>query len=100
MSETGESSLEDAPERDWSGTPAHKRILEAQEVEHIAHADSRGGVAVAGVRLATDEAVLEAEEVEDVKRAGAGGLVAVGGARIVEVEQYPDVVAGPVQTSS
>jgi len=53
-------------------TPAHKGVLETEEVEEVADELACAGVAVAGVGLGVDEAVLEAEEVEEVEDARAG----------------------------
>ena len=52
--------------RIFSGTPAHKRVLEAEEVEDVA---GRVGIAVAGLRVIADELVLGALNVEDVQHA-------------------------------
>ena len=50
-------------------TACDKRSLEAEEIEDVTDALTRGGVTVAGVGVAVDEAVLPAEEVEDVENA-------------------------------
>ena len=59
-------------------TPTHKCTLKTQEIEQVAHEWTRARIAVAGVRLASNETALEAEEVEEVERASTGRRVAIG----------------------
>jgi len=62
-------------------------VLEAEEVEDVADARARRGVAVAGVRLCVDEGGLETEEVEDVERSESRALVAVGVAGLARIDR-------------
>ena len=53
MSEMASNTSPDCPSSLLSGqslrAPTHKRILETEEIKHVAHADARRRVAVAGV---------------------------------------------------